>query len=148
MVVSESSSLTMNEADSNTHGRIDISSANICFTASKLMDLRDDEIFPIIGHPEPVALVRKDASQPGLSLPSQLVQKAGWDDWIDEDEEDIRLIDWGEAFPVGKSPSHLCQPSDLKAPETILDDHFDHRVDLWRAGCVVSAELSGSMTHI
>ena len=36
----------------------------------------------------------------------------------------------------------------LKPLKTYIDDHFDHRVDLWRAGCVVSAELSGSMTHI
>lgn len=56
---------------------------------------------------------------------------------MDEDEEDIRLIDWGESFRRGKKPEELSQPVDIKAPEIIFADKFDYRVDLWSAGLVV-----------
>lgn len=32
------------------------------------------------------------------SLPTQLIQSAEWVDWVDEDEEDIRLLDIGEGW--------------------------------------------------
>ena len=70
-------------------------------------------------------------------MPKQLVKKADWDNWIDEDEEDVRLIDFGEAFVQGSKPDILAQPADLRAPETIFTDQFDHRLDLWRAGITV-----------
>lgn len=70
-------------------------------------------------------------------MPKQLVKTAVWEDWIEEDEEDIRLIDFGEAFAHGDEPSKLAQPRGLEAPETIFTDSFDYRVDLWRVGCTV-----------
>lgn len=57
---------------------------------------------------------------------------------MDEDEEDIRLIDFGESFRRGEEPEHLSQPVDIRAPEIIFTDKVDHRVDLWSAGLVVS----------
>lgn len=59
--------------------------------------------------------------------------------WVDEDDEDIRLIDWGEAFAQGAEPTKLGQPFGLNAPETIFTSRIDSRVDLWSAGCIVSA---------
>lgn len=70
-------------------------------------------------------------------MPKQLVRTASWDDWIDEDEEDIRLTDLGESFMHGNEPLKLGQPLGSEAPETIFTDSFDYRVDLWRAGCTV-----------
>ncbi|KID85843.1 srpk [Metarhizium guizhouense ARSEF 977] len=70
-------------------------------------------------------------------MPKQLIGSTGWDEWVDEDEEDIRLIDWGQTFRCGKEPAHLAQPGDLKAPEIIFTGRFDHRVDLWRAGGII-----------
>jgi hypothetical protein len=101
----------------------------------------------VIGHAETAKVVRKDAALLEPGLPHELVRKAGWDDWTDEDEEDIRLIDWGESFPITEIPSRLAQPSDLRAPETIFTDHFDHRVDLWRTGCVVSCRHLPTAEH-
>ena len=122
----------------------DISGANIAFTASKLARLSKDALFNIVGRPEWTNLSPIDGTLLCQSFPRQIVRKAGWDDWTDEDEEDIRLIDWGQAFRFGRRPAHLAQPRELKAPETIFTSDFDHRVDLWRAGCVVRAGLSGS----
>jgi hypothetical protein len=70
-------------------------------------------------------------------MPNQLVKTTVWDEWIDEDEEDIRLIDFGQAFAHGDEPFTLAQPNGLEAPETIFTDSFDYRVDLWRVGCTV-----------
>lgn len=71
-------------------------------------------------------------------LPTQLVKAAEWIDWIDEDDEDIRLFDVGESFLQGEEPRKLAQPGILRVPETIFTDNFDYRIDLWRAGCMVS----------
>ncbi|KAJ5193399.1 hypothetical protein N7449_009541 [Penicillium cf. viridicatum] len=54
----------------------------------------------------------------------------------DEDEEDIRLLDFGESFLEGEQPEKLAQPSNLRVPETIFTDRFDYRLDLWRTGCM------------
>ena len=75
-------------------------------------------------------------------MPEQLVQKAGWDDWIDEDDEDVRVIDLGEAFLHGAEPANPAEPGGMQAPEKIFTGNFDYRVDLWRAGCTVTAYLS------
>lgn len=50
-------------------------------------------------------------------MPKQLVKTAVWESWIEEDEEDIRLIDFGEAFAYGSRPSTLAQPTNLEVPE-------------------------------
>ena len=75
-------------------------------------------------------------------MPTQLVKAAAWDTWIDEDEEDLRIIDFGETFNQGSEPVKLAQPGPLRAPETIFEDKFDYRLDLWRAGIVVSRSCS------
>lgn len=72
-------------------------------------------------------------------MPEQLVEKGGWDDWIDEDTEDVRVIDLGEAFPHGVQPASLAEPGGLQVPEKIFTGRFDYRVDLWRVGCTVIA---------
>lgn len=70
-----------------------------------------------------------------------MVEKAKWDDWVDEDEEDVRLIDFGEAFPHGAERTDLAEPGGLQVPEKIFTGAFDYRVDLWRAGCTVTNRL-------
>ncbi|KZF22461.1 kinase-like protein [Xylona heveae TC161] len=117
------------------HG--DISGNNVVFTASELKYLSEEALCDIIGHPQLGSISRNDGTPLGPSMPKYLVERAEWDEWIDDDEADLRLIDWGEAFKHGAEPPKLAQPFDLKAPETIFTDNFDYRLDLWRAGCVV-----------
>ena len=82
-------------------------------------------------------LARLDGKLLDNGLPNQLVKVTGWDKWVDEDIEDLRIIDLGESFLQGAEPKRLAQPVDLQAPEIIFTDSFDYRVDLWRAGLVV-----------
>jgi hypothetical protein len=90
------------------------------------------------------AFSRLDGTPLESGLPKQLVKAAEWVDLIDEDDEDIRLFDYGESFLQGKEPERLNQPGTLRVPETIFTHSFDYRVDLWRIGCMVS-EVS---THL
>lgn len=116
----------------------DISSRNICFTCSHLSQSSEGDIFDVLGAPESEELARLDGKPIADGLPKQLVKVASWDNWADEDEEDLRLIDFGEAFLQGQEPTRLAQPDALRAPETILTNKFDYRLDLWRAGIAVS----------
>ena len=96
-----------------------------------------EDIFDVLGGPETEELIRLDGKPLKNSLPKQLVKTAGWDNWTDEDEENLRVIDFGEAFLQGTEPRMLAQPDTMRAPETIFTVKFDYRVDLWRAGIVV-----------
>jgi len=82
-------------------------------------------------------LTRIDGKPLDKGVPKQLVKAVCWVEWVDEDEEDLRLIDFGESFLQGAEPKAIPQPDSLRAPETIFMDSFDYRLDLWRAGCVV-----------
>jgi hypothetical protein len=110
----------------------------VAFTASRLGELTSaDDIFEVIGAPKTENLVRCDGKPLSPGIPEQLVERAGWDDWFDEDDEDVRLIDFGESFPHDAPRAHLSEPGWLQTPERIFTGRFDHRVDLWRAGCTV-----------
>jgi len=101
------------------------------------LQLTENEFLKVLGSPELEELARLDGKPLDNGLPNQLVKAAGWDEWIDEDDEDLRIIDLGESFLQGAEPKMLAQPGCLQAPETIFTDSFDYRLDLWRAGCVV-----------
>jgi len=64
---------------------------------------------------------------------------------VDEDNEDLRIIDFGESFHQGAEPERLSQPGPFRVPEIIFGEPFDHRVDLWCAGCVIYSFIFGSI---
>jgi serine/threonine-protein kinase SRPK3 len=116
---------------------LDISGRNIAFTFSQ-KDITEKRLFEILGSPEAEPLKYLDGQLPECSLPGQLVKAADWIDWIEEDEEEIRLIDFGDAFKRSDISTRAQHPLALTAPEAIFYGQFDYRADLWRAGCVVS----------
>lgn len=117
---------------------VDISGGNIAFSCSNLSNVAEEDLFEVLGLPETEELVRLHGKPLDKGLPKHMVKAAEWDEWVDEDEEDLRVLDLGEAFLQGHEPKTLSQPGQLQAPETIFGNSFDHRVDLWRAGCMVS----------
>jgi serine/threonine-protein kinase SRPK3 len=120
------------------HIAIDISGSNVAFTCSNLSTATKEDLFQALGDPECEELTRLDGKPLGKALPKYLVAAAKWDSWVDEEDEDLRIIDLGEGFLQGQEPTTLAQPGPLRVPETIFGEPFDHRIDLWRAGCVVS----------
>ncbi|KAJ5286763.1 hypothetical protein N7478_002449 [Penicillium angulare] len=121
------------------HG--DISCRNIAFTCSNLWHKTEDELFSVIGCPEVEPLARLDGTPLGDELPKELVKAAEWTEWIEDDEEDIRIFDFEEIFFHGQEPEKLAQPGLLSVPETIFTDTFDDRVDLCRIGYMIYAFL-------
>ncbi|KAL4897599.1 kinase-like domain-containing protein [Aspergillus ambiguus] len=121
------------------HG--DISGRNIAFSCTNLLNTTEEQLFGLLGFPEIEALARLDGTPLENGLPKQLVKAAEWVEWIDEDDEDIRLLDFGESFLQGEEPKSLARPGTLRVPETIFTDFFDYRVDLWRTGCMIYSFL-------
>ena len=77
-----------------------------------MSNLTEKKLFINIGAPpeEPKELGRLDSKPLDKGLPSHLIEAVSWDKWIDEDDEDLRIIDPGEAFIQGAEPSRLAQP--------------------------------------
>ncbi|KAJ2897115.1 hypothetical protein MKZ38_004970 [Zalerion maritima] len=67
-------------------------------------------------------------------LPPQLVKTATWVKWKDSSAEDIRIVDWEQAFPVSAKVDRksLAQPLDLRSPETFFEGQIGPKGDLWR----------------
>lgn len=120
---------------------IDISGMNLAFTCSSLLGTTKEEIFEAIGSPKVEPVAHEDGGPLPKGLPTELVEAAEWEDWIDEDEEDIRILDLGQSFLQAEEPEKLAQPGILRAPETIFTGNFDYRVDLWSAGDTVSETI-------
>src|SRR5690606_1637306 len=108
----------------------DVSGQNLAFTANRLGNMSVNAIFEVIGEPKTENLVRCDGQALTPGMPKQLVKATEWDNWIDEDEEDVRLIDFGEAFTHNAIPTKLAEPSGLQVPEKIFTGKFDYKIDL------------------
>lgn len=124
----------------------DISFGNVAFTCNVALNGDEDVFVALGGQPITATYTGQEALPP--NMPRMLVKTADWDMWTDRDEEDIRLLDWGLAFPVGQVVTSLPQPIDLRSPETFFCASIDSRHDLWRAGCVVrffSHTLTGTV---
>lgn len=113
----------------------DISFGNVTFMCDVALN-GDEDVFVALGG-QPITATYTGQEALPASMPRMLVKTADWDMWTDRDEEDIRLLDWGLAFPVGQIVTTLPQPIDLRSPETFFCASIDSRHDLWRAGCVV-----------
>jgi serine/threonine-protein kinase SRPK3 len=102
------------------------------------------QLINVIGSPRREPLSRVDGHPLEPNKPQELTETAPWDGWVDEDEEPIRLIDFGESF-FGEIDSHnISQPLDQKVPESIFEKRLDYKADLWRAGIIVRNHCSRS----
>jgi len=112
-----------------------VANSNVAFTCKNAVE-SEEELFFVLGD-----LVMADYSHDEIpwspELPKQLVQCTAWPSWYEAPNEELRLLDLGQAFPVGSTVKSLSQPRDVRSPETFFIGSFDYRQDLWRAGCVV-----------
>jgi len=117
---------------------------NLAFYNGRLSRLSEEELFEALGPPNPEKLARLDGKPLGQGIPTELVESALWTGWPlddEEDDENIRIIDLGEAFDNNAAPKTLAQPGGLQAPESIFIGKFDYKHDLWRVGLVVRFPL-------
>jgi serine/threonine-protein kinase SRPK3 len=120
---------------------IDLNLRNLVFHNSRLSRLSEQELLEALGPPDPEKLTRLDGEPLRQGIPTQLVESAQWTGWPlddDEDDENIRIIDLGEAFNQNAVPKRLAQPCGLQSPESIFTGEFEYRHDLWRVGLLVS----------
>lgn len=113
---------------------------NVAFHSSRLAHLSNDELSELLGPPESDEIIRMDGEALGEGIPNEMIKSTEWPGWPnvdDEDDQDIRIIDLGEAFSQNAVPETLAQPEGLQAPETFFTGKFDHTLDLWRAGLMV-----------
>lgn len=122
----------------NTYITQDIDDANVAFTCSRSSNLGRKKLLKVIGRPHIERLSRIDRKPLENGLPTHLVETAQWVNWTDEDKEEIRLLDFGDAFLQGEESEKLPRLGPLKAPEIIFTNQFDYRVELWLTGCLVS----------
>ncbi|RHZ69155.1 hypothetical protein CDV55_103316 [Aspergillus turcosus] len=74
----------------------------------------EEDLFEVLRLPETKELVHLDGKPLDKGLPKHIVKAAKWDEWVDEDEEDLRILDLGEGFLQGHEPKALFQPGQLK----------------------------------
>lgn len=127
--------------------KADISGWTVVFSGKSLSATRE-RIFKFVGVPEVEPLVRTDGRPLDKGLPTHLVKAIVWDSWVEEDHEDLRIIDFGRSFLQKEKIAKVAKPGRLQAPEVIFTGSFDYRIDLWRAGCVVSGPVFISGTYI
>lgn len=130
---------------------LDISAYNVAVYNARLPHLSEVEIFEALGPPEHDELRRIDRHPLGPGLPKQLIRSTQWCGWPlddEENDEDIRIIDLGEAFDINTSVISLAQPPDLQAPEAVFANQLDYRQDLWKMGLVVSYPRDPGRIHV
>ncbi|OBT68843.1 CMGC/SRPK protein kinase [Pseudogymnoascus sp. 23342-1-I1] len=125
------------------HG--DISTKNMAFTAKNLSKVPKEKLFEVIGAPSIENVERIDTQPLADGIPSYLVKSASWGGWVNEYDEDFRLLDFGESFVHGREPEIITQPGGLMPPETVLTEWFDYRVDLWRVGIAIYSFVFGGL---
>ncbi|KAF3031853.1 hypothetical protein E8E11_000245 [Didymella keratinophila] len=55
----------------------------------------------------------------------------------------VKIIDFGQSFTDGKASKECHTPMTVRAPEIILGDMVDHRMDLWSMGCMLHEPVAG-----
>ena len=113
---------------------------NIVFTCHRLAS-SEERIWVELAAPVCSKLVRRDGKPLSPSVPNEFVETEPWYDWNDAEFEDIKIVDLGEVFSLGETPFPCVLPGECRAPEVIFEDSFDHRTDLWQAGCAVRPSL-------
>lgn len=114
----------------------------MAFTAKSLSKVPKSKLFEVLGEPLTENVARIDGQPLADGIPTYLVKSATWCGWVNEYDEDFRLLDFGESFVQGKEPEIITQPGGLMPPETVLTEDFDYRVDLWRGGIAVRFQIA------
>lgn len=116
----------------------DLHTRNIAFTLPSLDSMSEKALLAKLGTPRK-SLIRASNQGPlPPGMPKYLVWPTDTFAGMSDLETPTKIIDFGESFLPGDRPQHLHTPLALRAPELLLGDEWDFRVDLWALGCAVS----------
>jgi len=113
----------------------------LTFVIPSLHTLTEAELLQKLRSPEVGAVTRKDGKPLEPGLPAYLVRPTSYPADVSLSQQQIKIIDFGESFSNNDIPETLHTPLCVRAPEVIFGEKLDYRVDLWSAGCMVSADL-------
>lgn len=116
----------------------DLHTGNIAFTIPSLDSMAEEALLDVLGSPRTGLVHAFDEGPLPPGLPRYLVWPANTPADRASLETSTKLIDFGESFLPGNRPETLHTPLALRAPELLLGEEWDSRVDLWASGCAVS----------
>lgn len=100
-------------------------------------DLTEERFTEMLGKPEIGDVQRRDGKCLEPGVPEYIVRPTSYRTHCWNQDQAIKIIDFGESFLCTAVPETLHTPLSLRAPEVIFQDRIDHRVDLWSMGCMV-----------
>ncbi|KAF2861390.1 kinase-like protein [Piedraia hortae CBS 480.64] len=113
------------------HG--DLYTGNVVWTLRGVDDLTEEEFLRFFCYAQIKEVKSKDGSPLPPNVPRYLVKHdyrptQAWN------EDDIMLIDFGQAFHLNSPPDGLVTPLQYRAPEIVFEETLDEKVDVWSAG--------------
>lgn len=108
----------------------------------------ENDLLKKITIPKTGPVTRLDREDLTTEVPKYLVWPTSLSTDAPAAYDNIKIIDFGEAFRPEDRPQTLHTPLAVRAPEIIFGDQWDHRVDLWSLGCMVMYTKYDSPIHV
>jgi serine/threonine-protein kinase SRPK3 len=121
---------------------IDLHTRNLAFALPSLSALTETEFLQKFPTPEIDAIARKDGKPLQPNMPAYLVKPTSFLSDVSLEQQQIKIIDFGQSFYNDATPEILHNPLCVSPPEVIFGEKLDHHADLWSTGCMVSADPS------
>ena len=103
--------------------------------------MSEEELMERLEPPDSSPVIRPDGQALEEGIPEYLVWPAPPPTFALADYGPATIMDFGESFFFGDPPDTLHTPLVVRPPEVIFEEPFDHRIDLWTTGCLVSLTL-------
>jgi serine/threonine-protein kinase SRPK3 len=117
---------------------LDFHVRNLAFVCPGLREKTEEELMQLLGEPEALPVKRRDGEPNEPFVPHHQISSATWPSLEPLLTLPlIKIIDFGESFLMSDPPDRTHTPLRVRAPEAILKDKIDYRVDLWSMGCLV-----------
>ncbi|KAI0140538.1 kinase-like domain-containing protein [Xylariaceae sp. FL1272] len=124
-------------------GHGDLHTRNIAFTLPLSDSTAEDDLSRMLGEPEVAQVRRANGERPERGVPQYIVRPSSYPSGVSSLHGSVRIVDYGESFFDADPPATLHTPLAVRAPEVVLGDVFDHRVDLWSMGCLIFELFTG-----
>ncbi|CAM1507482.1 Fc.00g071230.m01.CDS01 [Cosmosporella sp. VM-42] len=116
------------------HG--DLQPGNLLFATRDLDAVDETKLIQSVGETtEPIERLDGKVdkwSPPYLALGQDIAEYADFTENLE-----VKISDLGAAFFRGKPPTRIVTPFALRAPETILKQKVDEKIDIWSFGCLI-----------
>lgn len=123
-------------------GHGDLHTRNIVFTLPITNSANEKELSKISGEPGIGQVQRADGGPLESGIPTYLVRPSSFS-LSTLPLSQVKITDYGESFFDTDPPATLRTPLSVRAPEVLLNQRFDHRVDLWSMGCLIFELFTG-----